>query len=44
VPAPSSLRELRTAVGETLRAWWAETAPGALAPGRGVAVAAARAA
>jgi predicted phosphodiesterase len=39
VPAPSSLRELRTAVGETLRAWWAQTAPGTPVPGGGVAAA-----
>ena len=27
VSSPSSARELHTAVGETLRAWWGETAP-----------------
>jgi 3',5'-cyclic-AMP phosphodiesterase len=37
VPSPSSARELHTAVGETLRAWWLETWGEAAVPGPALA-------
>ena len=37
MPSPSSARELQTAVGETLRAWWHETWDEATVPGPALA-------